>query len=329
MSNPTQFLIADIVMNTVQPLTYTHHGVTDLPMMVRGVDAEGRPQRSVYLPAGQLRGRIRHEAALSVMRAKGEKVQLKEAYMLALGQDLRPEEDSAPEEVRLGEQLKLRAADPFLDLFGTWKLSSRLFVSHLLPAQNVQPDSVHFIRRDLDTNEEIMAELGESEQDLLYERQAKQGAASKIGTQIDLAEKAFKKAKREKNQAEADKLEAALAELKERKKAEKGGDESENTKHLVEVEVIPAGIALVGKITIQNPKASDLNFLIDAFKGISLKPFFGAQRARGCGEINGTVNFRTTDGEGLANIQYGDFKPAVIQLTDKCKAFLESGALTS
>ena len=329
MSNPTQFLIADIVINTVQPLTYSHHGVTDLPMLVRGVDAEGRPQRSVYLPAGQLRGRIRHEAALTVMRSRTEKVKLEEAYMLALGQDLRPEEDAAPEEVRLGEQLKQRAANPFLDLFGTWKLSSRLFVSHLLPSVNVQPDSVRFIRRDIDTNEDIMAELGDSEQDRLYERQNKQSLASKVGTLIEVAEREIKVARRAKDQVKLEELEAKLIQLKDAKRSQKGGDESENTKHLVELEVIPAGIALVGKITVQNPKSSDLSLLIDAFKQISLKPYFGAQRARGCGEISGTVSFRATDGEGLATVQFGDFKPANVQLTDKCKAFLESGAITA
>ena len=169
MTQPYQFVIGDISLETVQPLTYTHHGVKDLPQMIRGVDAEGKPLRTVYLPAGQLRGRIRHEAALAVMRGKDEKVKLEEAYMLALGQDLRPEEDEAPEEVRLGDQLKLRAANPFLDLFGTWKLSSRLYVSHLMPDQNVQPDIIRSIRRDLDTNEDIMNELGDGEQDRMYE----------------------------------------------------------------------------------------------------------------------------------------------------------------
>jgi hypothetical protein len=79
MTQPYQFVIGDISLETVQPLTYTHHGVKDLPQMIRGVDAEGKPLRTVYLPAGQLRGRIRHEAALAVMRGRTEKVKLEEA----------------------------------------------------------------------------------------------------------------------------------------------------------------------------------------------------------------------------------------------------------
>ncbi len=225
MNEKAKFIIADVSLHTVQPLAYTHHGVKDLPKLVRGLDAEGRPLRTIYLPAGQFRGRIRHEAALSLMRKKGEKgerVKLEEAYMLALGQDLRPEEDSTPEEIRLGDQLKRRAANPFLDLFGTWKLSSRLYVSHLLPEQNLQPDSVRFIRRDLDTNEEILQELGEAEQNRLYERQANQSLASRIGVQIEITERELKTARRAKDKTKVDELEAALNDLKEKKKAQKG-----------------------------------------------------------------------------------------------------------
>jgi hypothetical protein len=328
MTQPYQFIIGDISLETVQPLTYTHHGVKDLPQMIRGVDAEGKPLRTVYLPAGQLRGRIRHEAALAVMRGRTEKVKLEEAYMLALGQDLRPKEDEVPEEVRLGDQLKLRAANPFLDLFGTWKLSSRLYVSHLMPEQNVQPDIFHSIRRDLDTNEDIMNELSDGEEDRMYERQAKQSSASKVGTFIEIAERELKTAKRAKDKAKIDEIEAKIAELKTQKKTQKGEDESENTKHLVEHFAIPAGITLRGKLTIENPKSTDLNTLISAFGGISVKPFFGAQRARGCGEVRGEVIFRTTAGEVLAAIKFGDFHPANVQMTQAGKSFIGSGSPT-
>ncbi|MBC7618771.1 MAG: hypothetical protein H7293_07240 [Candidatus Saccharibacteria bacterium] len=323
MSQAYPFIIADVSLETVQPLTFTHHGVNDLPQMIRGVDSEGKPLRTVFLPAGQLRGRIRHEAALAVMRGKGERVKLEEAYMLALGQDLRPEEDEAPEEIRLGDQLKLRAANPFLDLFGTWKLASRLYVSHLLPDQNLQPDVMRSIRRDLDTNEDIMNELNAEEQDRMYERQTKQSLASKVGTFIEIAERELRAAKKAKDTAKVDALEAKVAELKAQKKAQKGEDESDNTKHLVEHYVIPAGITLRGKITIQQPKASDLTALISAFNGISLKPFFGAQRARGCGEVRGKVAFRATNGEALAAMSFGDFQSAPVQMTDAGRAFVD------
>lgn len=329
MSQQNKFFIVDLVLDTLQPLTFTHHGVNDLPLMARGVDAEGKPQRTVYLPAGQLRGRIRHEAALHAMRQKGEKVKLEEAYMLALGQDLKPEEDDAPEEIKLGDQLKLRAQNPFLDLFGTWKLASRLYVSHMLPEQNVQPDVMRSIRRDLDTNEDIMAELDESEQDRLYERQNKQSLASKVGTLIDVAERELKVARRAKDKEKVQEFEAKIAELKAAKKLQKGNDESDNTKHLVEHLAIPTGITLIGKLTVENPKANDVKTLISALEGISVKPYFGAQRARGCGEIKGKATFRTPAGEVWVVVSFGDFKPAIVQWTDAGKAFIDATLATA
>lgn len=323
MKTRPPFIVADVVIRTLQPLTYTHHGVKDgMPLMVRGVDAEGKPQRTVYLPAGQLRGRIRHEAALATMKAKPEKVKLEEAYMLALGQDLSPEEDDEPEAIRLGDQIKFRKENPFLDLFGTWKVSSRLYVSHLMPEVNVMPDRVAHIRRDLDSNLDVMDQLDADEQDRLYDRQEKQSLASKAGTLIKVAETELKAARKAKDTTKIDALEAKLKDLEELKKSHKGDDDSSNTKHLVDLPIIPPGLDLLGKLVVQRPLAGDMAILLKAMDGLSLNPFMGAQRARGCGEIAGSARFKTPDGEVLATVTFGGFQPAVVQITDAGRAFL-------
>jgi CRISPR type IV-associated protein Csf2 len=319
--NPA-FILADVLIHTVQPLTYTHHSVKDLPLMTRGVDAEGRPQRTVYLPAGQFRGRLRHEAAMSALRAKPEKVRLEDAYLLALGQDLARQEEDEPEAVRLGDQIKFRQDNPLLDLFGTWKVASRLFVSHLMPQVNVMPDRVSHIRRDLDSSEDLMGMLAGEEQDRMYDRQAKQALASKAGTLIKLAEGELRAARKAKDTALIDQLELKLKELEELKKQHKGEDDSDNTKHLVELQVIPAGIDLLGKITVQAPRQTDIGFLIQALQGVSMKPLMGAQRARGCGEIRGRASFRIPDGEVLANVEFGGFQPAKVEWTAAGQAFM-------
>jgi hypothetical protein len=327
MSTGPAFVIANIVIKTLQPLTYSHHGVKDgLPLMTRGVDAEGRPQRTVYLPAGQLRGRIRHEAALAAMRGMGKKVKLEDAYMLALGQDLRPEEDDEPEDIRLGDQIKFRKEQPFLDLFGTWKVASRLYVSHFMPEVNVLPERVAHIRRDLDSNIDVMEQLDADEQDRLYDRQAKQALASKAGTLIKTAEAALKAARKAKDQTKIDELESKIKELEDLKKSHKGDDDSDNTKHLVDLQIIPAGLELLGKLTVQRPLRSDIHHLVHALDGISLKPLMGAQRARGCGEIEGMATFRTATGEVLATVTFGGFKPAYIQWTEAGEMFMAEPA---
>jgi hypothetical protein len=309
-------IIASIDLQTLQPLTFTHHGTDGLPLLTRGIDTEGRHQRTVFIPAAQLRGRLRHEAALAELRSRPEKAKLEEAYLLALGQDLRPSEEEEPEAIRLQEQLRVRAQNPLLDLFGTWKMASRLFVSHLMPEVNVLPDKVSHIRRDLDSNTDMMEALGEDEQNRLYERQDKQGLASKAGALIKLVKRELAATRKAKDPAKLEQLNAKLEELEELKKTHKGEDESDNTKHLLDLQVIPAGITLSGKLTVNSATGQDLKTLIRAFDGFSQMPYLGAQRARGCGEVQGCVIFKTSEGSVLAVIRFGGFKAATIEWTE-------------
>jgi CRISPR/Cas system CSM-associated protein Csm3 (group 7 of RAMP superfamily) len=317
-------IVADVQLHTAQPLTFTHHGTDGLPLLTRGVDAEGRHQRTVYIPAAQFRGRIRHEAAMAELRSRPEKAKLEDAYLLALGQDLRPDEDEEPEAIRLKEQLTFRAANPLLDLFGTWKVASRLFVSHLLPSVNVMPDTVSHIRRDLDSNDDMMALLDEQEQDRFYERQEKQGLASKAEALIKIATRELAVARKAKDQAKVDEMTAKLEELKELKKTRRGDDQSDNSKHLLELQVIPAGINLSGTLTVHDAKACDLETLVQALRGFSQKPYLGAQRARGCGEISARVTFKNGEGDVLAVVAFAAMAPATVEWTEAGRTFAQS-----
>ncbi len=317
-------LVATIDLHTVQPLTFTHHGTDGLPLLTRGIDAEGRHQRSVYIPAAQLRGRLRHEAAFAELRGRPHKAKLEDAYLLALGQDLRPSEDDEPEAIKLKEQIAFRQQNPFLDLFGTWKVASRLYVSHLLPSVNVLPDNISHIRHDLDTNQDMMGLLDDTEQDRFYERQGKQGLASKAEGLIKLSMRELSAARKLKDQEKIDALTAKVEELKALKKTQKGGDTSDNSKHLLELQVIPAGITLSGKLTMMHAQAFDLQTLVTAFDGLSRKPFIGAQQARGCGEIKGQVRFSTADGEVLLVLDFGGLQAAQCAWTPQGQTFVQA-----
>jgi aspartate 1-decarboxylase len=41
----------------------------------------------------------------------------------------------------------------------------------------------------------------------------------------------------------------------------------------------------------------------------------GAQRARGCGEVNGSATFKNADGDVLAVVRFGELQPANIEWT--------------
>jgi CRISPR/Cas system CSM-associated protein Csm3 (group 7 of RAMP superfamily) len=310
----TTTLIAEIDLQALQPLTFTHHSTDGLPLLTRGVDPEGRHLRTVYIPAAQLRGRLRHEAALDELRARPDKATLEDAYLLALGQDLRPHEDDEPEAIKLKEQMVFRQQNPLLDIFGTWKVASRLFVSHLVPSVNVQ----------LDTNPDMMTLLDDEEQDRLYERQGKQGLASKVESLIKLANRELAAARKAKDATKLEELTTKLEELKALKQTQKGDDNSDNTKHLLELQTIPSGITLSGKLTVQHASAYDLQTLVKAFHGFSRQPYLGAQRARGCGEVAGQVRFKTTEGLVLGVLNFGHHQDATVQWTEAGHAFTQA-----
>ena len=228
--------------------------------------------------------------------------------------------------MRLKEQQAFRAQNPLLDLFGTWKVASRLFVSHLMPEVNVQPDTVSHIRRDLDTNAAMMAQLDEGEQDRFYERQDNQGMASKTEALIKIATRELAVARKAKDAAKLEQLNAKLEELKERKKASKGDDASDNTKHLLELQTIPCGIDLSGKLTVMDAKANDLRVLVQALAGFADQPYLGAQRARGCGEIRLRAAFKNGEGDVLAVVSFGDQAGANIEWTAAGEQFLASAS---
>jgi CRISPR type IV-associated protein Csf2 len=318
--NSTPYIRGTVIITTVNPVTFTHHSIDGLPLMTRGVNANGQHQKSVFLPASQLRGRIRHEAATAMLSRLG-KIKLEAAYMAALGQDLDPKEDAEPEQIRLGELQKIRDADPLMDLFGTWKIASRLMVSHLLPEVNVSPETFSVIRRDLEANPDIMGLLSDEEQDAMYSRQGRQSEASKVETQIKLAKRALATVRKAKQADRVAEFEAKIAELTELKKTTKGADASENTKHLVQIEAIPAGVALLGTLVVQRARSRDVGILVEALQRFSDRPVMGAQLARGFGEIAGNATLALDSGEVLVTIEFGGFRPARVAWTDAGKRF--------
>ena len=54
-------VIGNITITTIQPVAFSHHGIESLPMMTRGVDPTGQPQKTVFYPAAAVRG-AQHQA---------------------------------------------------------------------------------------------------------------------------------------------------------------------------------------------------------------------------------------------------------------------------
>jgi hypothetical protein len=205
-------------------------------------------------------------------------------------------------------------------------MASRLLVSHLMPAVNVAAESFSVIRRDLDANRDIMDLLGDDEHDALYARRDRQASASKVENMIKVTQRELMKAKRANKSQQAEEMEVKLEELKAQKKVAKGDDVSENTKHLLQIQAIPAGIDLTGKLVVHRARPRDLGILVGAFERISRKPVLGAHLARGFGEVAGNVTFTKDDGEVLVVVGFGNYRPATVQWTDVGRTYIQEPA---
>lgn len=301
-------IFIDVELTTVNPITFIQHSRTGLPTIARGVNEDGTYGQTVYWPSAAFRSILRHGAATAELRKTGGT--LGDAYLLALGQDLKPDADEDAQDL-IATAAEREAAHPIVELFGTWKMASRLIVSNFLPAQNMGVSRMSFIRRDLDSDIELFDALKEEDRETFYARQNIQANASTVSAQMKVVEKELGKARRAKQSTEE--LDKKLAELKLIKEATKGEDKSENSKHLLEVECIPAGVTLHGRIVIERAKDRDVDLIMAGFEALSKRPMMGGNIARGFGEITGQATFKD-DSKLLKKISFGGWKSA--QLID-------------
>ena len=137
----------------------------NFPVMTRGVDAEGRPLRTGFLPATTLRGHLRRSITIRSMQKaanEGKPYKLPQVYTEMIGQDAASEQQS--DEIDLLALKAAREASPILDLFGSGLgIKSRLKVSHFVPEMNVLPEVFTGVRKDLDDTEDALDLVDENE----------------------------------------------------------------------------------------------------------------------------------------------------------------------
>ncbi|MGI9135413.1 MAG: hypothetical protein ACR2I0_15965, partial [Rhodoferax sp.] len=62
-------LIINATLTTVQPVAIKLHAQEGHPTMTRGIDRNGQPRRTAYIPATTLRGKLRRLAVRPLMEA--------------------------------------------------------------------------------------------------------------------------------------------------------------------------------------------------------------------------------------------------------------------
>jgi hypothetical protein len=286
----------------------------NFPVMTRGVDAEGKPLRTGFLPATTLRGHLRRSITIRSMQKaadEGKPYKLPQVYTEMIGQDAASEQQS--DEIDLLALKAAREASPILDLFGSGLgIKSRLKVSHFVPEMNVLPEVFTGVRKDLDDTEDALDLVDESEKlAFLGRSESNNRRASALSLQKQL-ERKVKQAERKGEVSEDDVKALELAKAEVGKFKAEMGDMQVSTRTIVQHYALPAGIDLHGKLVIEKATETDIELIEYGLKQLSLMSYLGAHSARGCGDISGVFDFYDADGKQLKSIAIGGWTHAKV-----------------
>ena len=315
--------MGDIIINgtiaTVSPLSISMPEVSEydgFPVMSRGIDADGNPLYTGYLPATTLRGFLRRAVVTRDMRQAANNstpYSLHKAYAELIGQDAESEKQAG--EIDLIEIKKAREASPVIDLFGSGLgVASRLRVGHFVPHLNVMPDHYQGVRKDLGDTEGVVELLSEAEATAYYGRETSNRRRAQAEANVTTLSRRIRAAERKGEDADALKLQLEEAEkLVDKYKTEMGDMQVSSRTIGIGYHALPAALDLLGRIVIVNAKDRDLDMIEYGLDCLSRSPVLGAQSARGCGEIRGTFDV-LIDGEIKKKIAIGDYAEATIDV---------------
>ena len=291
--------MGDIIFNgtiiTEGPLSIKMPDATDyegFPIMSRGIDEDGNPKKTGYLPATTLRGFLRRAVVMHDMKGAaegGKPYSLDKAYSELIGQDAASEKQAG--EIDLLEIKKAREESPVLDLFGSGLgVASRLRVGNFLPSVNVLPDEYTGVRKDLGDTEGAIELLSEADGKEYYGREESNSRRASAEALVTTLKRKIRAADKKGESVEELNKELEEAEKLAEKYKKEMGDMQVSSRTIVGYTALPAGLDLHGRIVILNAKDRDLEMIEFGLNCLSQSPVLGAQSARGCGEISGSFD---------------------------------------
>ncbi len=320
-------IIINATLTTVQPISIKLPDQPGHPRMIRGVDSEGQPRKTAYIPATTVRGKLRRLAVQPLMqadKAAGKAWTLHQVYEAMLGQDAASE---TSEEIDLVALKKRRAENHIVDLFGAGLgVKSRLSVGHFVPSVDIQPETFAGVRKDLDSDTDVLDWMDEDEVNRFVSRNI---TNSKRADAEALVKKALAQVRKaEKAGQDTSELKAALALAESQRDAHVAamGDMKNSTKTLTSYEAMPAGIELKSRMIVDKATGKDMHTLLGAFDLFSRTPVLGGQTARGCGEVSGNFQMFDQDGVILGVVGVGGYAPSKVEWTPAGQAFLGKNA---
>lgn len=261
-----------------------------------------REESIPYFPAGSLRGAIRRAGRNVIRRAV-----IKETgndtpwgvdthYMLTQGVDTTNETMNEKIAGTIGHEEGLRNENPFLSLFGRWRLPGHVGIDNAVP-ENIEDalDCIYVHGRGARSNDFIRSPeqvefltLDEAKKLKIFAEQ--DSLASEETGEIDDQIKALKKDYRQvKDDDEREEIGEQLNQLDAKKKAvkqAKSGSQESIQRPLEGFEAMKPGLKMSHRMIVQNANDIELGLYLATLREFSRNPYVGGHRSLGCGEIS-------------------------------------------
>ena len=320
-------IIINATLTTVQPVSIKLPDQEGHPTMTRGLDSDGQPKRTAYIPATTVRGKLRRLAVQPLMQAAasaGKPWTLHQVYESMLGQDASSE---SSEEIDLVALKKRRADNPIVDLFGAGLgVKSRLSVGHFVPSFDVQAEEFKGVRKDLDSDPDVLDLMDKAEVVRFVDRNKTNSSRADTEKLVKTLSSQVRKAEKAGQDTTEAKAALALAEAALAKLRDGMGDMKNSTKTLTSYHAIPAGIELSSRIIIDKATARDMKTMLATFDLFSRQPVLGGQTARGCGEVAGNFQMLDANGSLLGVVTLGGYLPSTVNWTPAGQSFMKEVA---
>ena len=255
-----------------------------------------RQDAPVYIPGASLRGKLRRAAQdrIETYLKAGDDApvfSISEHYMLRQGVDITGEVVKEKSAGTINKESGLRALNPFISLFGRWRLSGHTGVFGLHP---VNPDCLMVDGKGARSNDFIRSPeriglLSKEEQTKLQQLLEEDALASlEMGPLNDKIKEIKKSLKLTSETSERDKLSQEIESLQQEVKAIKGNKTNREAiqRPLDGYEVIKPGTIFEHEILLQNTNDDELGLFIETMAEFTRDPRIGGHLNHGYGTLS-------------------------------------------
>ena len=257
----------------------------------------------VYIPGATLRGKLRRAgqdriAAYLKQGVDGPVFSLDEHYMLRQGVDISGETIKERSAGTIDKESSLREANPFLSLFGRWKIAGHLGVYGLHPLSNdcLMVDGKGARSNDFIRTPERIGLLSSDDQAKLQLLLEQDAVASLEMEPIKAKVKELKKEIKNTSEiSERDAINVQIEELEQQQKAIKDNKISREAiqRPLDGYEMVKPGTSFEHQMILQNSTADELGLFIESLAEFARNPQVGAHASHGCGRVSMSYDITT------------------------------------